>query len=153
MYEYVKRAARIAGVLAVGLSLTACATVTRGTKQMWHADSTPTAAKVSTDRGYNCTTPCWLKLPRKNEFRVTISKDGYKPFEGRVDNSIGAGGGVALAGNVLLGGLIGVGVDAVSGASLELNPNPLFVVLEPVGSSDESHFDTTRTDKPKPPKN
>jgi hypothetical protein len=35
-----------------------------------------------------------------------------------------------MAGNVLVGGLIGVGVDAASGATKELKPNPLAVTLE-----------------------
>jgi hypothetical protein len=34
-----------------------------------------------------------------------------------------------MAGNVLIGGLIGIGVDAASGATKELRPNPLVVKL------------------------
>jgi hypothetical protein len=37
-----------------------------------------------------------------------------------------------MAGNVLVGGLIGVAVDAGSGATQELVPNPLNVTLEPL---------------------
>ena len=137
--------------LAVALS--GCATVTRGTKEMWYADSRPGEATVRTDHGHQCRTPCWLKLPRKDEFGVTVSKQGYKDFQTRVLNSIAAGGGVAMAGNVIAGGLIGVGVDALSGATLSLYPNPLVVILEPVGSSEESHLDPNAPSKPpKPPK-
>ena len=39
-------------------------------------------------------------------------------------------GGAALAGNVLVGGIIGLGVDAATGASKELTPNPVSVTLE-----------------------
>ena len=39
-------------------------------------------------------------------------------------------GGTALAGNVVLGGLIGAGVDSTTGATNELVPNPLHLVLE-----------------------
>jgi hypothetical protein len=35
-----------------------------------------------------------------------------------------------MAGNVLVGGLIGIGVDAYSGAMNDLVPNPLSVKLE-----------------------
>ncbi len=35
-----------------------------------------------------------------------------------------------MAGNVLVGGIIGAGVDASSGAVLELVPNPVEVQLE-----------------------
>lgn len=34
-----------------------------------------------------------------------------------------------MAGNVLVGGLIGVGVDAASGATKDLRPNPLVLQL------------------------
>ena len=39
-------------------------------------------------------------------------------------------GGAGLAGNVLLGGVIGLGVDAATGAAFDLVPNPLKVTLE-----------------------
>jgi hypothetical protein len=35
-----------------------------------------------------------------------------------------------MAGNVILGGLIGAGVDVATGAMMELKPNPLTVKLE-----------------------
>ena len=37
-----------------------------------------------------------------------------------------------MAGNVLLGGVIGAGIDVASGAMLNLVPNPLVVTLEPM---------------------
>ena len=37
-----------------------------------------------------------------------------------------------IAGNVLFGGVIGVGVDLATGSTKELTPNPLRVKLEPV---------------------
>jgi hypothetical protein len=42
------------------------------------------------------------------------------------------GGGAGFAGNILAGGLIGMGVDATSGAMNDLMPNPLHVDLLPV---------------------
>lgn len=41
-------------------------------------------------------------------------------------------GGAGMAGNVILGGLIGAAVDANSGATQDLVPNPLTVHLTPV---------------------
>jgi hypothetical protein len=35
-----------------------------------------------------------------------------------------------MAGNVLLGGIIGAGVDVTTGAMLDLTPNPLNISLE-----------------------
>lgn len=39
-------------------------------------------------------------------------------------------GGAGMAGNVLLGGIVGAGVDAYSGAMDDIVPNPLTVTLE-----------------------
>jgi hypothetical protein len=39
-----------------------------------------------------------------------------------------------MAGNILLGGIVGVVVDATSGATKELKPNPLRVKLEPIAA-------------------
>jgi hypothetical protein len=36
-----------------------------------------------------------------------------------------------MAGNVPVGGIIGVGVDAATGATKELKPNPLVIEIEP----------------------
>ena len=41
------------------------------------------------------------------------------------------GGGAALAGNVLLGGIIGGVVDGTNGSLRDLKPNPIMVTLEP----------------------
>jgi hypothetical protein len=71
-----------------------------------------------------------MKMPRKSQFTATITKPGYKPVSVSVTNKVSGGGGAAMAGNVILGGLIGAGVDASSGAMLDLTPNPAIVKLE-----------------------
>lgn len=35
-----------------------------------------------------------------------------------------------MAGNLLLGGIVGIGVDAVTGAALDHYPNPVNIALE-----------------------
>lgn len=113
------------------LSLGACATVTRGTTQAWTVETTPGGAAVRTTIGFACdATPCTFKMPRKSEFDVTITKPGYKTLTTHVTNEIAGGGAAGMAGNVLVGGIIGIGVDAASGATKDLKPNPLQVVLE-----------------------
>jgi hypothetical protein len=37
-----------------------------------------------------------------------------------------------FAGNVLAGGLIGMGVDAATGAAQDHKPNPVIVTLQPI---------------------
>jgi len=123
----------------LGLSLSACATVTRGSNDEWIATSEPSGARVETTNGHMCTqTPCTIKMPRRSEFVATFSKDGYQSVNVHVDNRIAGNGAVGLAGNVLIGGVIGIGVDAVSGAALDLFPNPAHVVLEALAEGEES---------------
>ncbi|WP_296819024.1 translation initiation factor 2 [Brevundimonas sp.] len=111
-------------------SLAACATVTRGSSQDFVVESTPPGAAVATSNGFQCdATPCTFRMPRRPGFDVTVSMDGYVTQTVTVDSSMSSGGGVALAGNVLIGGVVGAGVDAASGALNDLTPNPLHVTL------------------------
>lgn len=121
----------IIAVAAAAVALTACATITRGTNTAWTVETTPSGAAVKTSNGFACdATPCAFKMPRKSQFSVTITKPGYKTITTNVTNKVSGGGGTAMAGNVLVGGVIGAGVDATSGAMLDLVPNPLKVTLE-----------------------
>jgi hypothetical protein len=63
---------------------------------------------------------------------VTISKEGYESTTHNITHQMSGGGGVGMAGNVILGGGIGALVDANNGATQELVPNPLRVTLQPV---------------------
>ena len=121
---------RLTAVLV--LTLTAgCATITRGSNDVLVVNSTPSAAQVKISDGQSCTgTPCTFKVPRKSELNVLVTKAGCRPQQVRVTNRVASGGGAAMAGNVLVGGLIGAAVDAGSGATLELVPNPLNVTLQ-----------------------
>ncbi|WP_372784426.1 PEGA domain-containing protein [Phenylobacterium sp.] len=113
------------------LLLGGCATITRGTKDTWTVNTTPAGAAVRTSNMFSCEqTPCTFKISRKAEFNVTITKLGYREWTGRVTHHIATGGGAAMAGNVILGGVIGAVADASSGAMNDLVPNPLNVTLE-----------------------
>ncbi|MGN7867681.1 translation initiation factor 2 [Paracoccus sp. 22332] len=113
------------------LSVAGCATITRGSNDALIVNSTPTGAQVKMSDGQTCNnTPCTFKVPRKSELNVLITKDGCKHQQVRVTNRVASGGSAAMAGNVLVGGIIGAGVDASSGAMLDLVPNPVEVTLD-----------------------
>jgi hypothetical protein len=82
--------------------------------------------------GNTCITPCTLMFGRKDEFNVTISKPGYQPQSVPVGTRLAGAGAADLAGNVLFGGIIEVGVDAYNGAQLEHFPNPVSAQLMPL---------------------
>jgi hypothetical protein len=127
--------ARAVACLLAGMLVTGCATVTRGTSQNFTVESEPSGAAVTTTNGFQCeATPRTFRMPRRSEFDVTVTREGYQPSTSHVGNRLAAGGAAGVAGNVLIGGVIGIGVDAASGAALDLTPNPLRVVLVPEGA-------------------
>lgn len=122
----------VCGAAAAIISLSACATVTRGTSQKFNIETTPTQAEVKLSNGQQCITPCKLKLKRKPGFTATVTKQGYQTQELKVESKLGGGGVVAGAGNLLLGGVVGGIVDGTNGSMNNLTPNPLRVTLVPV---------------------
>lgn len=117
----------VAVVMAAG-----CATVIRGTKQDFAIRSEPPGATATLSNGQTCTTPCDLRLPRKQDFSVTFNMDGYQSGTANVRSGWSRGGTQTFViGNIILGGLIGMGVDASNGATRDLFPNPLDVTLVP----------------------
>jgi hypothetical protein len=118
----------IAAIIAVSL-LSGCATVTRGTTQDVAVDSTPQGATVTTTGGATYTTPAVLKLKRNHSHRIDFAKQGYVSESRHVTPSIGGGGAAGMAGNILVGGIIGAAVDAGSGAMYDLTPSHLHAVM------------------------
>ena len=120
----------IPAALAAVTGLTACATVTRGEHTAWEVNTVPPGASVKTTNGFYCdSTPCAIQMPRRSDFSADIAKPGYKTLKVTVTHQIAVGGGVAFAGNALIGGVIGAGVDLATGAALDLTPNPVTVTL------------------------
>lgn len=112
--------------------LTACATTTRGTKDVLVVDTNPTGARVAVSNGMVSQSPATFRLPRKGDYVVTIEKEGYEVVRVNVLHKVVAGGSAGMAGNILVGGLIGVAIDASSGAMFDLVPNPIHVTLVPL---------------------
>src|SRR5204863_2407566 len=116
-----------------------CATITRGVHDKLTVTSDPSGANVVLSTGERGVTPTKFVKERKTEpFTVTVSKPGYVPQTVKVESKFGGTGGGAMAGNLILGGAIGMGVDAGTGAYKSLYPNPLSVTLVPIGKSKTS---------------
>lgn len=127
-----------------------CATVTRGTTSEVKFESEPSAAQVTLSTGQTCTTPCTMNLPRSQGFVTSFAKEGFKPAQVTVTTQVQGAGTAGLAGNLLVGGVVGVVVDAASGASLDHVPNPVRAVLEPAGRATPPV--RTPTSRPVPPR-
>jgi hypothetical protein len=81
---------------------------------------------------------------------VTVSKPGYASQTVTVKSKAGGTGATATAGNVLLGGAIGMGVDAGTGAYNSLYPNPVSVHFVPASKSKTSKRSTAVVSEEKP---
>ena len=123
---------RFVTIVALAVACAGCATITRGTTDQVQIQSVPSGAEARTSMGHQCTTPCTLQFNRKDEFVVTISKPGYHTVEIPVTTRVAGAGVAGAAGNIVLGGAIGLGVDMASGGTLEHFPNPVIADLVPL---------------------
>ncbi len=125
---------RAAIAVMSSLYLAGCATVINGTSQDYQIASEPSGAQAILTNGLECTTPCEFSLKRRHDLRVDFMLDGYKHDYVLVQSRTGG----AVAGNILLGGLIGGVVDGSNGASNHLHPRPLKIRLVPDGEQGEA---------------
>ncbi len=118
-------------ILLLGLTATSCASIISTNKQGVRITSYPAGA-VILDNGTNIgRTPITAQLSRKNDHMIQLKLDGYQTFEISLTKKFNE---VAL-GNILLGGLIGLGVDAISGAIYKLSPSEVLYDFEDAASS------------------
>ena len=118
------------------LGLSGCATVINGTSESYAVKTDPGGADVSFSNGISCKSPCKVELKRRHDLRADIKRDGYKPTYVLIQSRTGG----AVAGNILLGGLIGGVVDSTNGSTNHLVPGPLNVKLAAEDSSDEAQL-------------
>jgi hypothetical protein len=126
---------RIVGVAALCAVVGGCASVARGTTENISIASTPAGAEATIsglDVPTACVTPCSVVVKRNADISVSFQKEGYAPQVVPLTKEIQGAGAAGFAGNLLVGGLVGMGVDAVTGAATDHKPNPVAVTLEPL---------------------
>lgn len=117
------------GVL-LALIFVGCATIMTGTRQDISIDSRPPRANVvvKTAGGmpvFSGTTPASCKLDKNKEYIVIISMEGYREERLMIGQKLQPW----VIGNLLCGGVLGLIVDAVSGAIWKLEPETIYVEL------------------------
>lgn len=118
-------------LILLALAIGGCATVQRGPTETFVVRSTPSGAEVFSTTGWECTTPCAVKVARRGDFVVTVRKEGYVTQTVSVKSVPVQKNKRTLADRVHVPtGLIGSATDLASGANLEHQPNPLEVTLE-----------------------
>ncbi|MDE2377880.1 PEGA domain-containing protein [Bradyrhizobium sp.] len=125
---------RILGIVALGVMLGGCASITRGTTENISISSTPSGAEAAVsglDVPTTCTTPCAIVAKRNADISITFQKEGFESQTVQLTKEIPATGAAGFAGNIIAGGLVGMGVDAVTGAATDHKPNPVIVTMQP----------------------
>ena len=112
--------------LLMALLLSGCATIVSGTNQKVSVTSQPSGAKVTADGKTTSITPTDFTLERKSDHTLEFSKEGYKNAVVMLKKTMNGMG----FGNALVGGVIGIGVDMVSGADNKLIPERVDLKLE-----------------------
>ncbi|HEX6049392.1 MAG TPA: PEGA domain-containing protein [Gemmatimonadaceae bacterium] len=123
-------------LLAAALSLlvAGCATIMHGTQQDVGFGSVPTNARITVDNQRTATTPTVMKLSRKDNHIVRIELDGYLPYEATLTRSVSGW----VWGNIVIGGLVGLAVDAISGGLYKLTPDQMTATLgRQAGAADD----------------
>ena len=138
--------------LLAAMILASCASITRGVDNDVSIQYTPTDADVTTSLNHTCdSSPCTVNVPRKKSFQVIAKHEGYETEIVDVRTKVSGAGAAGFAGNMVAGGVIGMGVDAATGATLEHYPNPVIINMKPIdGAVDAPKPDepTTTPDKP-----
>mgnify|MGYP003575143985 FL=1 len=113
--------------LSIVLSTTSCATIFTGTKDSITFTTTPEGAKVIHKGVEKCLTPCTAEIPRGlGKQMVMFQKEGFETKEVKLTKTFNP---VTLL-NILLGGAIGVGIDAATGSLTKYSPKNYTVDLE-----------------------
>ena len=107
--------------LAITLLLSSCATVMSGSKQNVKFTSNPSSATVFIDEVEVGKTPFEMKLTRKSEHQVLIKLEGYQTYQTSLTKKLNGW----FFGNILIGGLIGIIIDPITGAMYNLTPKEI----------------------------
>lgn len=132
IYSRLKSVLRAIFVMIALLGLSACASIVEGTDQTVTVDTDPSGAKCDLKRNSETIavinpTPGSITIDKsKDNVSVLCEKDGYQSSSGSLASEFQG----MTFGNILFGGLVGVAIDASSGAMNEY-PSSVMISLAP----------------------
>jgi hypothetical protein len=112
------RVSAIAALAACGMAVSGCATIIKGTTETVNVTSPPVRGArcvlTTADRYWDLITPSSVRLPRSgDDLSVVCTKRGFKDSAETIPSHFN----FVTLGNLVIGGMVGVTVDAVSGAN------------------------------------
>jgi len=117
-------------LLTLCVALTGCGAILNGSSKTIDIQCSPSGTSISANPeigDYTC--PTTLKLQRKHSYVLTFSREGYNSK--KVEIKKGTQIGIIIL-DVLLTGVVGVVVDAVTGSWNNLTPDQVSVTLEKI---------------------
>lgn len=124
--QTIGRQARATGLALATLAVGACASILGGgSMQKVQVSSTPAAASVSVDGEAKGATPVTLDLKRGKDYMVRIQMAGYQPYEVKLTRALNGW----VWGNIIIGGPLGVIIDASTGAMYKVKPGAVDATL------------------------
>ena len=107
----------VAAIAAVGICLSGCASIVRGSSQMVAIYTPPVTGATCTltnpEGNWQLVTPGAVKVTRsKYDMVVNCKKEGWNDGAGTLPSNFQSW----TVGNIVVGGLIGLGVDAATGS-------------------------------------
>ncbi|MCA8939885.1 MAG: PEGA domain-containing protein [Planctomycetes bacterium] len=110
-------------LVVMALSLSSCATIIDGTSSDVRITSEPSGATVLVDGIEKGKTPATVKMSKSDSNVVTLKLNGYDDSMMKVERKFAGW----TVGNLVLGGLIGIIVDVVTGAVQRISPTEYHV--------------------------
>jgi hypothetical protein len=112
-------------LLVASSFLCSCATLVHGPYQKFVITADPKVAEVYIDGHRFGNTPTVVRMTRWKNHRLELRLEGYKPYELQLKRKLDAW----AFGNIALGGPLGIGIDALSGAMYRLTPKDIYPTL------------------------
>jgi len=127
--------ASFAALAALGIAVSGCASIVEGTTQDFAVNTTPKGGAKCTltnsEGTWYVTTPGNTRVHKtKHDLDITCTLDGYQTAHRTIESHFNG----ATAGNVIAGGIIGIGIDAATGANFNY-PADATLEMEPLDAA------------------
>jgi hypothetical protein len=130
-------------VVFFSISMSACATVFSGTKQMLSVQSEPPGAKVYIDNEYKGETPTSFEIKRKlDSYHLTLKKAGRPNYQATLEAQLNP---VAV---INMFDALGWLIDATSGALMKYDSSVSYTLEDPVAAPQSDPRATAVDPKP-----
>ena len=126
VHSPIARVLQVALVVSLYVPFFGCASITGGTHEKVSFSSDPSGARVNVG-GRMGVTPTTLEVKRRSPGVATFSKEGYSTGQYQMSRGFN----FWFLGNFIFGGFPGMIIDFLTGAVFSVEPDNVFVTLEP----------------------